>query len=252
MELSVATINLHNRRDRWRQRRHVLVGELLNTLPDLIALQEINFPIGQGRWIRNQLNARLPEGKRPYRLIQKRRQHLIHGYREGVGILSNHPVLYHDHVHLGQNGRVALRANIELPGQKTVDFVCTHLHHIPHHSEIREQQAMALNGWLSSYRPVSRKIIAGDFNETPSGQAIQYMKQSYRSAYEAQHAHEPLATYPSALASSGGQAACLDYIFISSAIKTVLEARIFCNHPAEEDDSLYPSDHVGLLITLDV
>ena len=67
MEITVATINLRNSQDRWRQRRHVLVGELLNTTPDLISLQEISFPIGQGRWIRNQLNARLPEGKRALR-----------------------------------------------------------------------------------------------------------------------------------------------------------------------------------------
>ena len=186
MKLTVATINLRNRRDRWRKRRHVLIGELLNTTPDLIALQEISFSIGQGRWIRNQLNARLPEGIRPYRLIQKRRHHPIHGYREGIGILTNYPVLYHDYLNLGQNGRVALRANIELPGQKTIDFVCTHLHAPKQHTAIREQQAMNIIGWLSSNRPVPRKIIAGDFNEIPNGLAIHYMKQAYHSAYETQ------------------------------------------------------------------
>ena len=180
MEITVATINLRNRKDRWRQRRHVLIGELLNTTPDLISLQEISFPIGQGRWIRNQLNARLPEGKRPYRLIQKRRHHLIQGYRDGVGILSNYPVLYSDSVNLGQNGRIALRANIELPGQKTIDFVATHLHPPQQHDQVREQQVMLLDGWLNGTRPIPRKIIAGDFNEIPKGKAIHYLKQRYK------------------------------------------------------------------------
>ena len=253
MQITVATINLRNSQDRWRQRRHVLIGELLNTTPDLISLQEISFPIGQGRWIRNQLNARLPEGKRPYRLIQKRRHHLLHGYRQGIGILTTFPVLYSDWVNLGQNGRVALRANIELPGQKTFDFVATHLHHKHHHQEIREQQAMLLDGWLNSARPVPRRIIAGDFNETPNGQAIRYMKQTYRSAYESVHGHEPLATFPTALApTDDGWSGCLDYVFLSPTIKTVLDAQIFCNHPSAEDNTLYPSDHVGLLVTLDI
>lgn len=252
MELTVATINLRNRRDRWRRRRHVLIGELLNTTPDVIALQEISFPIGQGRWIHNQLNARLPAGIRPYQLIQKRKQHPIHGYREGIGILSNYPILYHDSVNLGQNGRVALRANIELPGQKTVDFVCTHLHHTRHHDEIREQQAMSMIGWLTNTRPVPRQIIAGDFNEIPKGLAIRYMKQSYRSAYALKHGHEPLATFPTALVPSDGWSGCLDYIFLSPSIQNITQAEIFCNKPAEDDNSLYPSDHVGLLITLDV
>lgn len=252
MEITVATINVHNRRDRWRKRRHVLIGELLNTTPDLIALQEISFSIGQGRWIRNQLNARLPEEKRPYRLIQKRRQHPIHGYREGIGILTNYPVLYHDYLNLGQNGRIALRVNIELPGQKTIDFVCTHLHAPRQHAEIREQQAMNIIGWLSGNRPVPRKIIAGDFNEIPTGLAIRYMKQAYHSAYQSKHGHEPLATYPTALTSSDGWSGCLDYIFLSPALRHIPAAKIFCNQPADDDPSLYPSDHVGLLITLDV
>lgn len=260
--LTIATINVRNRADRWGQRRHLLVSQLLDAAPDLIALQELSFPIGQGRWLRNQINLRLKEsGKRPYRLIQKRKRHLIAGYYEGIGILTRLPVLYSDYLALGYGGRLALRAAIELPGQRHLDFVCTHLHHVAHDHEARQEQVITLTGWLHSTRRTPLQVIAGDFNELPQGLAISYMKQSFRSAYEVRHEHEPLATFPTALVrptplrdGSGrlGWAGCLDYIFVSPAVKCVKSARIFCDQPAADDETLYPSDHVGLLVELEV
>lgn len=251
-QLTVATINLRNRADRWRQRRHLLVAQLLDATPNLISLQEISFSIGQGRWIRNQINARLPVGKRPYRLIQKRKQHWR--YRaEGVGILSNLPVIYSDFVNLGFGGRIALRANVELPNRQTLDFVATHFHHVEHDKEAREEQAMLLTGWLRDVRPIPNQIVAGDFNEVPDGRASRTMKQSFRSAYELRHGRDPLATFPTALyPTPNGWAGCLDYIYVSPAIENISQAAIFCDKPAPDDDTLYPSDHVGLIVTIDL
>ncbi|MCL4267121.1 MAG: endonuclease/exonuclease/phosphatase family protein [Anaerolineae bacterium] len=251
--VTIATINLRNRADRWRQRRHLLVAQLLDTTPDLLALQEISFAIGQGRWLRNQINARLPEGKRPYALVQKRKQHWR--YRgEGVGILTNLPVVYADYVNLSFNGRLALRANIILPDHQTLDFVTTHLHHVAHDREARQEQALRLVGWLRNIRPTPLQVIAGDFNETPDGPATQVMKQSFRSVYEMRHGREPLATFPTALGSStvGDWAGCLDYIFVTPTITRISQAAIFCDKPAPDDDTLYPSDHVGLIATLEL
>jgi hypothetical protein len=38
---------------------------------------------------------------------------------------------------------------------------------------------MWLTGWLRTRRPVPYQIIAGDFNELPTGPAIRYIKQSF-------------------------------------------------------------------------
>lgn len=251
-QITVATINLRNRADRWRERRHLLVAQLLDAAPDLISLQEISFPIGQGRWLRSQLNARLPEGKRPYQLIQKRKHDLLKGYAEGIGILSNLPVLYHDWVNLGYGGRVALRANIELPSHATLDFVSVHLHHVAQDVETRLEQVLRLTGWLRDVRPVARQIVAGDFNEVPGGLAVQVMKQTFHSAYEELYGREPLATFPTALVANADWAGCLDYIFLSSGIGPVLKAGLCCDKPAENDKTLYPSDHVGVIATVEV
>lgn len=247
MQVTVATINLHNREDRWRERRHLLIEHLIEQAPDLISLQEINVPIRQGKWLCKQLNFRLTGlGNTPYQLIQKGHQHLF-GAFEAVGVLSRLPVLYHESVGLGYGGRVALRVHVELPSHQTMDFVSTHFHNVAFEREAREEQAMKLMGWLMNHKHVPIQVIAGDFNETPDGLAIAYIKQSFRSAYEAFNGHEPLATYPTILRATNEPADCLDYIFFSAAVRGVSKAALCCDEADREDDTLYPSDHVGLL-----
>jgi endonuclease/exonuclease/phosphatase family metal-dependent hydrolase len=252
-QVTVATINLASRADRWSERRHLLIEQIIEAAPDLVSLQEIHLPIRQGKWLCKQVNLRLSgSGRAPYRLIQKRYQHLINGAFEAVGVLSRLPVLYYESIGLGYGGRVALRVHVELPSHQTMDFVSTHLHHVPFEKEAREEQAMKLVGWLNSHKHVPIQVIAGDLNETPDGPAITYIKQSFRSVYEQRHGRDPLATYPTALVATDSPAICLDYIFFSAAVHRVTTATLFCNTSDREDDTLYPSDHVGLVATLEV
>lgn len=252
MNFTAATINLRHRADRWRERRQLLVAQLVDAAPDLISLQEISFIIGQGSWLRKQVNVRLSGStNHPYQLIQKRKHHFPNGYYEGIGILSRLPVLYRDWVALGYGGRVAVRVNVELPSRQTVDFVAVHLHHISADKQARQDQVMQMTSWLNGRRRVPHQVVAGDFNEVPTGPAIQTMKQAYRSAYAEANGREPLATFPTALVQRPDDwSGCLDYIFLSSAIGAVKSAAIFCDKPAANDDTLYPSDHVGLIATL--
>ncbi|MGD8585478.1 MAG: endonuclease/exonuclease/phosphatase family protein [Chloroflexota bacterium] len=253
-EIKVATLNLHGRHDRWLRRRELIVSELLDTQPDLLSLQEIYRPIGQARWLRNQVNVRLSGSPgKPYRLLQQPVRHLAKRWFEAIGILTRLPVISVDDVNLGYGGRVALRANVELPSRDTLDFVAVHLHHVASDREARVEQVMQLSGWLQSHNPVSFQVVAGDFNEVPSGPAIRLMKQTYRSALAESRGYDPLATFPTALTErSDDWSGCLDYIFVSKAVPEVVNARLFCKRPAPDDPRLYPSDHVGLLATLDL
>jgi len=252
IEIKVATLNLRSRHDRWLRRRELIVSELLNTQPDLLSLQEIYRPIGQARWLRNQVNVRLSGSpKRPYQLLQQSLKHLTRGRFEAIGILTRLPVVSVDWVALGYGGRIALRANVELPSHDTLDFVAVHLHHISSDQEARSDQVLRLSGWLQSRNPVPNQVIAGDFNEIPSGPAITLMKQAFRSAFVEARGSDPLATFPTALVSrSDDWSGCLDYIFVSKAVSEVLDAKIFCRRPAPDDPTLYPSDHVGLVATI--
>lgn len=251
-QLKVATLNLHNRHNRWTERRHLVVSEILNLMPDLLSLQEISYATGQGKWLESQVNSRLTGSSRgPYRLIQERRRHLLRGSLEAVGILTRLPVISYDAVNLGYDGRLALRTNVTLSTGETLDFIATHLHPISHDHEARLEQVMTLTGWANETGRVPLRVIAGDFNELPEGPAIQQMKQTYRSALALARGYEPLATYPTALAPGNGWAGCLDYIFISSQLN-VDDATFFADMPAENDPTLYPSDHVGLVAVLEV
>lgn len=258
-ELKIATINLHNRANRWRERRHLLVNQIYDAEPDLISLQEVYFPIRQGQWLRNQINIRLAQaGKLPYRLYLSRKRHLPGGYYEGVGVLTKFPVRYKDSVNLGYGGHIALRLNVELPSHQTLDFVAVQLDPTTNHDDIRHEQVLRLTGWLNGRGKVPLQIVAGDFNEIPQSLAILRMKQGYKSAYESIYGREPLATYPTALSLVSDDennmeteltAKCLDYIFVSSPIQ-VKTISLFCNKHAIENDFLYPSEHVGLLATI--
>lgn len=252
--ISVATINLRNSQNRWLKRRELLVAQLLDAQPDLVSFQEISRPISQGSWLKNQINTRLTgSSKRPYRLAQKRKHHLLHGYFEGIGVMSKLPILSQDAISLGYGGRVALRVNVELPSRESLDFVAVHLHQVAHDRQARVEQVMRLTGWLNDRNPVPLQVVAGDFNELPDGPAIVQMKQVYRSAFVDAWGHDPLATFPTALVQPlSDWSGCLDYVFLSKAVGEVLEARIFCDKPAADDPYLYPSDHVGLLVTLEV
>lgn len=257
--LTLATINLRNRSDRWLARRRLLVSEILEKSPDIISLQEISLSIGQAGWLAKQVNVRLTgKSSGPYRIIQARRSHPAH-WGEAVGVMTRLPVIYHDTLALGFGGRVALRVNVELPAERSqgrfqsLDFVAVHLHHEQHEGDIRLEQAMELVGWLNDRRRVPLQVIAGDFNEVPDGAAIQFMKQSYRSAYAEMVGREPLATFPTCLPQPLlNWSGCLDYVFVSPAVYTIAAASLFCTESAVEDDTLYPSDHVGVLVRLEV
>lgn len=242
------TINIHGIRDRWLQRRHMLIAGLLDEEPDLIALQEVNVAAGQGGWIVGQLNARL--GKKTYLLLQQRRKGMA-GFFDGVAILSKWPVVLQEGLDLGYDGRVALLANVELPGGGTVDFVTARLTSGQTLPDIRYEQVMRLTGWLGVPGRSDVQIVAGDFNDVPRSLAIERMKQGMRSVYEIVHGRDPLATFPTVLARRENDwTGCLDYIFVAGRCR-VREVTFFgqVHHP--DDDELYMSDHVGLVTNID-
>lgn len=245
--LTLVTLNLHQGRDRWLRRRSRLVSDLLDLNPDVIALQEVALPLLQGAWLRVQLNARRSASE-PYRYFEARRRNFPDYFLEGVGLLCRRPVLSSDMLQLGL-GRVALRINVELSSGNTVDIVTTQLHAPVEARQTREEQLMRMMEWLHGRSAVRQRIVTGGLRAEPDEPAIARIKQfyGYRSAYAERHGGEPPATYPTALTPRAHtRGLCLDYIFVSPAVPAVHGARLCCNRPDADDDTLYPSDHVGV------
>ncbi len=169
------------------------------------------------------------------------------------------PIIYRDSLDLGYDGRVALRANVELPAgaagtrRQSLDFVSVQLYPETAGAEVRAAQALNLVSWINEKKRVPLQVIAGDFNEVPQGVAIQFMRQSYRSAYAEARLRDPVATYPSNLVQPQPvKSQCLDYVFLSTSVYRVTSASIFADKPGIGDDTLYPSEHVGILVGLEV
>jgi endonuclease/exonuclease/phosphatase (EEP) superfamily protein YafD len=218
---------------------------------DLISLQEINMSGRQATWLCKQINVRLSgSDKEPYRLVKKRHWR---SFSNGIGVLSRLPILYSESVNLGNGGREALRVHVELPSHQTMDFVSVQLLQVPYEREARHDQALKLMSWLHGHKRVPIQVVAGDMKETPEGLAVRHIKQSFRSTFESVYGREPLATFPTALlAETTDLGLCHDYIFISTAVHKVLKVQLFCDESASDDNTLYPSSHVGLLATLQV
>lgn len=256
---TATTINLRAGAERWLARRHLLVGQIVDTAPEIVALQEIRLSFGQGHWLARQVNIRLTgDARRPYRLVLARHTGMRR-FTTAVGIMTRLPIIYYDSLSLGVTDQVALRVNVELPAgaagtrRQSLDFVSVQLHHGDAGCAVRAEQAMNLVGWINEKRRVPLQVIAGDFNDPPDGEAVTFMRQSHRSAFAEANRRDPLATYPTNLLQPQPvPAVCLDYVFISPAVYRVARAVFFCDKPAVEDDTLYPSDHVGLLVGLEV
>ena len=96
----------------------------------------------------------------------------------------------------------------------------------------------------------------GDFNADPTEPAYARMVAAgFRSAFAEANGAEPDVTWPSGLQApamdTDGDPSCLDYIWLRGAARAV-NARLWADRPAIDDPGLYPSDHLGVVATVDV
>lgn len=91
----------------------------------------------------------------------------------GIGLLSKYPVIKSERIYLPnpepkKEQRVMLVAELEMPDQSILTFICTHLEVAS--AEARKEQIQFINQIVSKIKtPV---ILAGDFNATPNEEAI--------------------------------------------------------------------------------
>lgn len=150
-------------------------------------------------------------------------------------------------------------------------MVNTHLYWPPGAHAARVRQVERLLAWVGATEPGAPLIVCGDFNATPGSRAIALMRQSFASAHEAVHGHEPEFTCPTPLLVGGrvrgavsrglmrlftnrpgaSWRGTLDYIFVGPGVQA-LECGIILDRPSPDDSTLYASDHLGLAATLEI
>ena len=245
--LRVATLNILNLADRWEERLPLLLADTAALRPDLLGLQEVVYPMQQDRL----LSAATPDEYGVHRGWAGRPEY-------GNSLLVRSPLAAAgevDRLDLGHR-RAAHRVLVPLPDGPTLLVAVTHLHHRVPDAVLRDEQAVALVAWLDAAPPASVQVVMGDFNADPAEPAYARMVAAgFRSAYAEANGAEPSVTWPSGLQApamdTDGDPACLDYVWLRGQA-SVLHARLWADRPAADDPTLYPSDHLGIVATVEI
>ncbi|MHB8400224.1 MAG: endonuclease/exonuclease/phosphatase family protein [Candidatus Limnocylindrales bacterium] len=249
--LYVATLNLRNLADRWADRQSLVYTDMAALQPDVLALQEVVYPLQQDRLIGASGEGRYESFRGWAARPEYGNALLVRAPLVGTGI---------ERLDLGR-GRSAHRARIALPGGTGVVVAVTHLHHPPAAAAERDEQASALIDWLAAAPArdpavTDGTIVMGDFNAPPNEPTYARMRAAgFRSAHFEANGREPAVTWPSGLQApaidTDGDPNCLDYIWVRGAIR-IADCRVVFDRPAADDPTLYPSDHFGLAAHLEV
>lgn len=243
--LKLLTLNLLHDRERWEKRFPLVVETIHAEQPDIITLQEVHIPRGQADYIAEHLNARIPS--QPYSVYVAPKWGDPKDTHEGIGILSRLPVLEYERRELPMVWRVAQRIRVPF-GDGHLNIANTHLHHEPIGDEkIRLPQMEALLAWMDGIE-AGGWLLAGDMNALPDSATIRKATERLQSAYPTVHG-ENVPTYPTPLIPlyQSGLRLTIDYILFDGGRLRVKEARRIADKPHPHDDSLYPSDHYGLV-----
>ncbi len=246
--VTVATLNLFGKMGRWDERSPLLLDQLAALQPDVIGLQEVVIA-DQGSTLCRLTNERLADPP-PYRIYHMARPGTSAGV-EALAVMSRLPVEAHEGLDYLLQDCVAQRLRLRLDERTTLDFYNTHLYFPVPAVEERLAQAKRLLAWADTWTGATATVIAGDFNAYPDEPTTALMKSHFASAYEEAHGHEPEKTWPTPVNTwDPSPAGCVDYIFVADA--RILGAALAFDVPHPSDDSLFPSDHLGVTARIDV
>lgn len=238
--MRIITLNLRADANRWDERFPLVVETLLESDADIIALQEIRLKIEQDTLIADALNKNSDNPYQAYLCEDWYEPHIL-----GTAFLSRIPIIEHERIELPQGFRTAQRLLLEQKGQH-IHIVNTHLHHKPYRDEcIRLEQLTCILSWIKAYE--TPLILVGDMNARPESATIALAKQHLQSAYDVIHGKEPELTFPTPLrADEKLSPRAIDYIFCDEHF-TVMNCELIGTNPSIKDESLYISDHFGLV-----
>jgi endonuclease/exonuclease/phosphatase family metal-dependent hydrolase len=248
MILRIATLNLEQNHKRWLDRRELVVQQLGELKPDMLALNEISTPEQTGRWLQRAAADRL---NMTYTLLQQSKVG-DDSRTEAEGLLARYPVIETASLDYRSHNCVAIVARFEIAG-RLLDLYVTHLIAARVEDAARQYQAQQLLDWLQTRRDADCSVVCGDFNAAPDQPSMRLMSGVLRSTQS-----QPTAFTP--LQEPGGHPThpewerfdrCIDYIWVTESIEVRASGPCF-NRPAPNDTALWPSDHVGVWADLEL
>ena len=248
MSFRVATLNLERNEKRWEERRELILQELGDLKPDLFALNEIWLPPQTARSLQERAKSDLGIS---YTLLEQPRADRP-AHPEAEGLLTRSPVIEQSHRFFSARDTVTLVARLEIESC-LVDVYVTHLYPARHEDSLRFEQVAELLAWVKERNDIQHKIICGDCNATLENESMKLMTDHFHPTQR-----EPTAFTP--LREINGQPShadwdrfdrCIDFIWVSKSIRVINSGRCF-DKPSENDDTLWPSDHVGVWADLEL
>lgn len=245
--MKIATLNLRHNADRWDERFPLVVDTLAGVGADVIGLQEVWLEIEQAQMVADALNKKAADDPYDVYTVGKWGPQPV----EGIALLSRLPIVDNDMLQLpGEGYRVAQRITVEIGGQP-LHIANTHLHHRPMDDEsIRLPQMQRLLDWMFDHASL-RWLLTGDMNALPHSATIRAALGHLHSAYHTVHGVHPV-TFPTPLVDTGLPDVCIDHIFYDAQNLRPVSVHIVGDQSDAHDDTLYPSDHYGLIAEFDV
>ena len=245
MQFRVAILNHQKAMDRWERRRELVVEQLGDLRPDVLALNEIDMPTESARWLQRVSRERL--GLR-YSLLQ---QSQVNALSEigGQALLVRFPVVEAANLDYRSRDRIAQVARLDIDGT-LVDVYVTHLQAGDDQEADRQVQVERLLAWVDSRSDIGARVICGDFNATPEAPSVREMAARFQSVQSAPTA----STLNTPLEKRGPGwrplSRCIDYVWVWGSL-TVRGSGLCFDRPHADDPELWPSDHVGVWADLE-
>ncbi len=252
--MRVMSLNIWNYNEPWPRRRELIVETVRSAGPEVVAFQEIRSDPerderdddGQRLNQAQQIAVRLPEY--PYLAFQPAMYYPT-GAWEGLAFLSRIPFAGRDWTSLSRDPgdpedrhqRIVLHVRFDLP-DGSFHLFNTHL------SLSRAARLRTVKGVLAYLRRFSGpRLLVGDLNEHPDQAPMAMLRDAgWTDVWATLHPNEPGYT-----SRSDEPWQRIDYAWASPELAPYLKAiELVADQP--DGDSVFPSDHIGLVVTIDV
>lgn len=244
--LKIMTLNLNflvDKHGAWQERRRLIAQEIERHSPDITTLQAVRRT-SNGANQADELSALVPD--QAYVTFVAAAEH-ADGTADGSAFLSRLPAVTIDSRRLtlpehpeDSTPRILILAAFKRPQTDLSILNC-------HFSWISKQSVSGVSEALSFLRPITGPVVmVGDMNSSPESEAMQKLaSEGFTDVWRKLHPQDAGYTFE---ADQPGMR--IDYVWVSEALKPRLQGIERVGTPPPQPPRL--SDHLGLIVTLDV